>query len=435
MTIEEKIIAWHCGRETVKPGDMVMAKVDMVLGTDVTVPLSVEVFREMGASRVFDPTRIALVNDHFVPAKDVKAATLSQIMRNFAREQGITHYFEVGRSGICHSLLPDMGLVKPGELVVGADSHTCTYGALGAFATGIGSTDMACAWALGELWFRAPESVKVVVEGNFQPMVGAKDLILHVISRLGADGALYQAIEFTGGGINRMGMDGRFTVCNMAIEAGAKTGLIAPDETTWEYVEGRKGEREKGRKESETHAKTQRGEEEDLFSDSDAEYTRVLEVNLDGLEPQVAEPYLPSNVKPVSMVAGVKVHQVVIGSCTNGRMEDFRAASRVLGDHPVHPDIRLIMIPATPQIMLELMKEGLIEQFVAAGAVISPSTCGPCIGGHMGVLGAGEVGLFTTNRNFHGRNGHPDSKVYLAGPEVAAATAVTGRITDPREMG
>ena len=430
MNIAEKILARHCGREAVKPGDMVMARLDMVLGTDVTVPLSVDVFREMGARRVFDPHKIALVNDHFVPAKDVKAATLSQIMRNFAHEQNITHYFEVGRSGICHSLLPDAGLVQPGDLVVGADSHTCTYGALGAFATGIGSTDMACAWALGELWFRVPESVKVVVEGKFQPFVGAKDLILHIVSRLGADGALYQALEFTGDGITRLGMDGRFTVCNMAIEAGAKTGLMAPDEVTWEYV--RKCESVKVRKNSGTQALRHSGT---LRSDSDAQYTRVLEVDLNGLEPQVAEPYLPSNAKPVGQLSGVKVHQVVIGSCTNGRMEDFRAAARVMGERPVHPDVRLIIIPATPEIMRGLLREGLVERFVEAGAVISPSTCGPCIGGHMGVLAAGEVGLFTTNRNFHGRNGHPDSKVYLAGPEVAAATAVAGRISDPRELG
>jgi len=416
---------------------MVMARVDMVLGTDVTVPLSVEVFRQMGAGKVFDTEKIALVNDHFVPAKDVKAATLSKIMREFAREQGVEHYFEVGRSGICHSLLPDKGLVRPGELVVGADSHTCTYGALGAFATGIGSTDMACAWALGELWFRVPESLKVVVEGNFQPRVGPKDLILSVINRLGVDGALYQAIEFTGGAISRMRMDGRFTVCNMAIEAGAKTGLIAPDEVTMGYVDqispptppcnnrGGKGGRP-------PLGPTLLRSGGDLSSDPDAVYSQVLEVDVSDLEPQVAEPYLPSNGRPVCEVEGVRMDQVVIGSCTNGRLDDFRAAADVMGDRPVHPDVRLIIIPATPGIIRAMLEEHLVERFIKAGAVLSPPTCGPCIGGHMGVLAEGEIGLFTTNRNFRGRNGHPDSKVYLSGPEVAAASAVAGRITDPR---
>ena len=451
MTLAEKILARHCGRERVRAGDMVVARLDMVLGTDVTVPLSVEVFREMGAQKVFDQDKIALVNDHFVPAKDVKAATLSKIMRGFAREQGITHYFEVGRSGICHALLPDSGLVRPGELVVGADSHTCTYGALGAFSTGIGSTDMACAWALGELWFRVPETTRIVVEGRFQPLVGAKDLVLHIIGRLGVDGALYQALEFTGGTIRRMPMDGRFTVCNMAIEAGAKTGLIAPDEVTWGYVDkvgrgnppfssppasrgGKKGESPLSPlpRLSPGQALLRRGG--DLSSDADAEYCRTIEIDVSGLEPQVAEPYRPSNSRPVGEVAGVPVDQVLIGSCTNGRLDDFRAAAAVLGERPVHPDVRLIIIPATPGIMRAMLEERLVEQFVRAGAVLSPPTCGPCIGGHMGVLAEGEVGLFTTNRNFRGRNGHPDSKVYLSGPEVAAATAVMGRITDPREL-
>ncbi len=417
MTLAEKILAGHCGRDNVKAGDMVMAKVDMVLGTDVTVPLSVEVFRNMGAERVFDPEKIALVNDHFVPAKDIKAAALSKIMREFAREQGITNYFEVGRSGICHSILPDNGLVRPGDLVVGADSHTCTYGALGAFSTGIGSTDLACAWAIGELWFRVPETTRVVVTGKFQPLVGAKDLILHIIGELGVDGALYQALEFTGEAFRHISMDGRFTVANMAIEAGAKTGLIPPDDVTREFM-------------------AQFPDRKGLYleSDPDAEFSRVLDVSLDRLEPLVAAPYLPSNVSPVTEVRGQKVDQVVIGSCTNGRLDDFRAAAAVMGERPVHPDVRLIMIPTTPKLMRALLEERLIDRFVAAGAIISPPTCGPCIGGHMGVLAAGEVGLYTTNRNFKGRNGHPDCRVFLSGPEVAAATAVTGRITDPREL-
>lgn len=417
MTLAEKILALHTGRETVKPGDMVMAKLDMVLGTDVTVPLSVEVFHNMGATKVFDPDKIALVNDHFVPAKDVKAASLSKTMREFAREQGIANYFEVGRSGICHSMLPDNGLVRPGDLVVGADSHTCTYGALGAFSTGIGSTDMACSWALGELWFRVPESVKVVVNGAFQPFVGPKDLILHIINRLGVDGARYEAIEFTGEVIRRMSIDGRITVCNMAIEAGAKTGLIAPDDITREFMShfpGREGIY--------------------LQSDPDAEYRMIVEIDLSELKSLVAEPYLPSNTRKADELTDIAVDQVVIGSCTNGRIEDFLAAAKVLGDHPVHRDVRLILIPATPGILLTLIELGLVTQFIKAGAVIAPPTCGPCIGGHMGVLAAGEIGLFTTNRNFRGRNGHPDSKVYLSGPEVAAASAVQGYICDPRKL-
>ncbi len=417
MTLAEKIIALHCGRESVRPGDMVMAKVDMVLGTDVTVPLSVEVFRNMGAEKVFDPGKIALVNDHFVPAKDVKAATLSKIMREFAKEQEIPNYFEVGRSGICHSLLPDKGLVRPGDLIVGADSHTCTYGALGAFSTGIGSSDMACAWAIGELWFRVPESTKVIVEGEFARHVGPKDLILYTINKLGVEGAIYQALEFTGSGISDLSIDGRFTVCNMAIEAGAKTGLIAPDETTRAFM-----------------AQFPDIEGVYLASDADAEYVQTIEIDLAEIEPQVAVPYLPSNSKPVAEVNDVKVDQVIIGSCTNGRIEDFIAAAEIMGDNPVHAGVRLIVVPATHEILLEIVKLDLLTKFTRAGAVISPPTCGACIGGHMGVLAEGEVGLFTTNRNFRGRNGHPDSRVYLSGPQVAAATAITGQITDPREL-
>ena len=417
MTLAEKILAHHAGRDKVSAGEIVMAKLDMILGTDVTVPLSAEVFNEMGAETVADPDKIALINDHFVPAKDVKAATLSKIMREFARKQKIKNYFEVGRSGICHAILPDNGLVRPGDLIVGADSHTCTYGALGAFATGIGSTDLACAWALGELWFRVPETIKIEVKGRFKPFVGAKDLILHIISVLGVDGALYKALEFTGDAFQYIGIDGRFTIANMAIEAGAKTGLIPPDDITRNFM-------------------AQFPDREGIYyqSDEDSEYSQVMEFDLDEIGALVAEPYLPSNAKPVKDVAGQKIDQVVIGSCTNGRLDDFRVAAKIMGEYPVHPNVRLIMIPGTPKLMRELLKEQLIDQFVKAGAVISPPTCGPCIGGHMGVLAAGEVGLFTTNRNFKGRNGHPDSKVYLAGPAVAAASAVTGRITDPADL-
>jgi len=423
MTLAEKILARHAGLASVKAGQIVMAKVDLAFGTDVTTALSVEVFHRMGAEKVFDTHKLALVNDHFVPAKDVQAAALSKAMREFAQEQGITNYFEVGRSGICHSLLPDKGLVFPGDLIVGADSHTCTYGALGAFATGIGSTDLACAWALGELWFRVPESIKVVVEGRFGPNVGAKDLILKLINTLTVDGALYQALEFTGSSIRNMSMDGRITVCNMAIEAGAKTGLIAPDETTWDFIRGVNPARLISNPAS-----------LDLDSDPDAVYSQVVHIDLDSLTPLVAEPYLPSNVRPIKEVTGIKVDQVVIGSCTNGRLEDFQVAAAIMQDRPVHPGVRLLLIPATPQILIALIESGLAARFVKAGATLSPPTCGPCIGGHMGVLAKGEVGLFTTNRNFRGRNGHPESKVYLSGPQVAAATAVKGVIADPNEI-
>ncbi len=451
MTLSEKIFAAHCGRDTVKAGDLVMAKLDMVLGTDVTVPLSIQVFHEMGAERVFDRNKLALVNDHFVPAKDIQAATLSQIMRNFAYEQEIPNYFEVGRSGICHSLLPDKGLVKPGNLVVGADSHTCTYGAVGAFSTGIGSTDMACAWAIGELWFRVPETLKVIIEGEFRPYVGAKDLILHIINRLGVDGAIYQAIEFAGSTIRNLSMDGRFTLCNMAIEAGAKSGLVEPDETTWAYIEhiervngqsiSHSSVNRRGLTENKRTADHRGSAEEHtvrqtdwLKSDPNAVYSQVIEVDAGALEPMVAAPYLPSNAIPASSAKDVKVDQVVIGSCTNGRMEDFRMAATVMAGQPVHPKVRLLIIPATQEIYQSLMSEGLAAQFVKAGAVITPPTCGPCIGGHMGVLGANEIGLFTTNRNFHGRNGHATSQVYLAGPAVAAASAIKGSITDPNNL-
>ncbi|MCF7810480.1 3-isopropylmalate dehydratase large subunit [bacterium] len=430
MTLAEKIFALHSGRDKVKAGDMVMAKLDMVLGTDVTVPLSVEVFRRMGAKKVFDPDKISLVNDHFVPAKDVQAATLSKIMREFAEEQEISSYFEVGRSGICHALLPDKGLVRPGDLVVGADSHTCTYGALGAFATGIGSTDMACAWALGELWFRVPESTRVNITGKLKPFVGAKDLILHIINKLGVNGAIYHAIEFTGETIENLSMDGRFTIANMAIEAGAKTGLIRADEKTWDFVANTL----KINPEQSSKSKNSPREGVFLQSDDDAEYSQELNIDAGSIEPTVAAPYLPSNAKLVGELKNVKVDQIVIGSCTNGRVDDFRAAAKVLGDNPVHHKVRLIMIPGTPGIMRQLLAEGLVDKFVKAGAILSPPTCGPCIGGHMGVLAQDEVGLFTTNRNFKGRNGHPDSKVYLCGPEVAAASALTGYITDPRDI-
>jgi len=417
MTITEKIFAAHSGRDSVKPSELVFAKVDLVMGTDVTVPLSVEVFNRMGAKKVFDPKKIALVNDHFVPAKDVKAAGLSKIMREFARKQKIENYFEVGRSGICHALLPEKGLVLPGDLVVGADSHTCTYGALGAFATGVGSTDMATSWALGENWFRVPPSIKIIYKGKLPQMVGGKDLILYTIGQLGVDGAVYCSLEFTGEVIKELPLSDRFTICNMAIEAGAKAGIMETDEKVIDYVT------ERTRREFTIYE-----------SDEDASYLKTYAFDVSNLEPQVALPYLPSNVKPISEVEPIKIDQVVIGSCTNGRIEDFRNAAQILKGKKVHRDVRLIVIPSTQLILQEMISEGLIQLFIEAGAVISPPTCGPCIGGHMGVLAENEVGLYTTNRNFKGRNGHPTSKVYLCGPVVAAASAIKGEVTDPRKM-
>lgn len=412
MTIAEKVFAARSGRPSVHPGDLVFAKVDRVLGTDVTCSLSIKVFEEMGAGRVFDPSKLALVNDHFVPAKDIKAAQLSKNMREFAAAQGVENYFEVGRSGICHSLLPDEGLVKPGDLVIGADSHTCTHGAVGAIATGVGSTDMAAAWALGELWFRVPSTIRINVNGRLPEGVCAKDVILHILGRLGVEGALYRVIEFHGPVIEAMSMDGRFTIANMAVEAGAKSGVIASDRTTLDYLES-VGVADAGF----------------LDADPDAAYEEVLQFDVSTLRPQVAKPYLPSNAVDVDEVAGTKIDQVVIGSCTNGRMEDFEAAGEILAGRKVHPRVRLLVIPNTQRIFAKLLAGGLAGVFVEAGATITPPTCGPCIGGHMGVLAEGEVGLYTTNRNFVGRNGHPGSMVYLSGPRVAAASAVAGEIT------
>lgn len=417
MTIAEKILAVHAGVPAVRPGELHFAKLDLVMGTDVTTALSAEVFAQMGATQVFDTDKIALVNDHFVPAKDIAAATLAQTMKRFAERHGIRHYFELGRSGICHTLIPDEGLVVPGDLVIGADSHTCTYGALGAFSTGVGSTDMAAAWALGETWFRVPETIGVIFRGRLAEWVGGKDLILRLVADLGEEGARYKALEFTGETIEALPMAGRFTVCNMAIESGAKTGIIPADEVTRDYLDGRAARNGVYYR-----------------SDPDARYARTVEYDVSGLEPLVACPYSPANVKPVSQVEPLPVDQVVLGSCTNGRVEDFRVAAAILKSRVVHPRVRLIAIPGSQAVFRQLLSEGIIGVLAEAGATISPPTCGPCIGGHMGVLGPGERGLFTTNRNFKGRNGHPTSEVYLSGPAVAAATAVTGRITDPRRL-
>jgi len=417
MTLVEKIMARHAGLSSVTAGDHVFAKVDLVMGTDIASPLAIDVFQRMGADRVFDKEKIVLVNDHLVPAKDIKAAQLSKMMRDFAKKYHITNYFEVGRSGICHTLVPDKGLVVPGDLIVGADSHTCTYGALGALSTGVGSTDMAATMVLGENWFRVPESIRVTYQGKLPEMVGGKDLILSTIKKLGVDGARYRAIEFGGEVISDLSMAERFTVCNMAIEAGAKFGVIAPDDITMDFVH-----------EHSTRSFTP------LYSDDDANYFSEMTIDISNMEAQVAAPHSPANAYPVSEMAGIKIDQVVVGSCTNGRIEDFRVAAEVMDGNPVHPDVRMIIIPATQEISIQLIKEGLAEKFLRAGAVVSTPTCGPCIGAHMGILADNEIGLYTTNRNFAGRNGHPTSKVYLCGPVVAGASAIKGAIAHPQSI-
>jgi 3-isopropylmalate/(R)-2-methylmalate dehydratase large subunit len=417
MTITEKILAAHCGRESVEPGQFIMADVDLCLGNDVTAPIAIEEFERAGFERVFDRSRIALVPDHFTPNKDIKAATLSKALREFARKHEIEHYWEVGRVGIEHALLPEQGLVGPGHLVIGADSHTCTYGALGAFSTGVGSTDLAACFATGQVWLRVPESVRFVFTGECGPWVGGKDLILHTIGRIGVSGALYRAMEFCGPVIEALPMDDRFTMCNMAIEAGGKSGIVAPDETTRAYC-------------------ADRLKQEGVYhrSGPDAAYAETHEWDVTGMGPQVAAPFLPSNVRPVEELADVQIDQVVIGSCTNGRISDLRAAAEVLRGRQVAPTVRLIVFPATQEIYRQALEEGLVDVFIDAEAAFSTPTCGPCLGGHMGVLAAGEVALATTNRNFRTRMGHADSEVYLCNPAVAAASAVTGHITHPEEV-
>ncbi|AVX19924.1 3-isopropylmalate dehydratase, large subunit [Carboxydocella sporoproducens DSM 16521] len=417
MTITEKILAAHAGREQVQAGELINVRVDLVLGNDITAPVAIKEFRKIGVERVFDPERIALVPDHFTPNKDIKSAEQAKLVREFAREQGLTNYFEVGRMGIEHCLLPEQGLVGPGDVVIGADSHTCTYGALGAFSTGVGSTDLAAAMALGEIWFRVPETIKFVYHGQLRPWVSGKDLILHTIGLIGVDGARYMAMEFTGEAIENLSMDGRFTMCNMAIEAGAKNGIIAPDQKTLEYVQGR----------------TKRPWQV-YQSDPDARYYKVIDIDAAAIEPTVAFPHLPENTRPISQVGTVEIDQVVIGSCTNGRIEDLRIAARILEGKKVHPRVRCIVIPGTQAIYQQAMAEGLIKTFIEAECAVSTPTCGPCLGGHMGILAKGERALATTNRNFVGRMGHPESEVYLASPAVAAASAIAGQIVAPEEV-
>jgi 3-isopropylmalate/(R)-2-methylmalate dehydratase large subunit len=413
-TIVEKILASHAGTEEVSPGELINARVDFALGNDITAPIALEAFQEIGSPQVFDPSRIALVADHFVPNKDIQSAQQVRHMRLFARRHGIQHFYEVGKMGIEHALLPELGLVLPGDLVIGADSHTCTYGALGAFSTGVGSTDLAAAMATGEVWLKVPESIKFVYRGKLSRWVSGKDIILYTIGQIGVDGALYAAMEFVGEAITHLPMADRFTICNMAIEAGAKAGIIEPDDVTLEYVKPR----------------AQR-EFAVVKSDSSAHYRETHEFDASKIALQVAFPSLPSNSRSIDEVNEVEIDQVVIGSCTNGRIEDMRVAAQVLNGRKVHPRVRCLIIPATPSVYRECSREGLLDIFLDAGAAVSTPTCGPCLGGHMGILAEGERALATTNRNFVGRMGHPKSEVYLAGPAVAAATAVAGRICNP----
>jgi len=416
MTMTEKIFARHAGLETVTPGQLIKCRLDLVLGNDITAPPAIKEFDRIGKP-VFDKDKIALVPDHFTPNKDIKSAEMAKAMREFAKKHAITHYFEVGRMGIEHVLLPEVGLVAPGELIIGADSHTCTYGALGAFATGVGSTDMGAAMATGDTWFKVPSSIKVELTGKLPRWVGGKDVVLTLIGMIGVDGARYQSLEFTGEGVGQLTMTDRLTIANMAIEAGAKNGIFPVDAITKAYVEPRV-------KRPYTA----------VSADPDAHYERTISIDLSKLTPVVALPHLPENVKPVSEMAVTTIDQVVIGSCTNGRIEDLAQAAEIFAGHEVHPNVRAIIIPGSQAVYLEAMAKGYIEIFIKAGAVVSTPTCGPCLGGHMGILAAGERAVATTNRNFRGRMGHVDSEIYLAGPAVAAASAILGRIAAPGEV-
>ncbi len=418
MTITEKILAVHSNKEEVSPGELINAKVDLILANDITAPIAISEFKKLGAKDVFNRERIAFIPDHFAPQKDIKAAEQCKMLREFSREYNLSLYFEVGRMGIEHALLPEEGFVVPGDLIIGADSHTCTYGALGAFSTGVGSTDVAAAMATGECWFKVPESMKFIYYGQLNKWVGGKDLILHTIGDIGVDGALYQAMEFEGEIISNLPMYGRLTMCNMAIEAGGKSGIIVPDKITKAYVKGRAKRPYKF-----------------YTSDKDAKYVDIREYNCSKIPLTVSCPHLPSNVRPAAELFEVSIDQVVIGSCTNGRLEDLREAAMVIKGRKVNPNVRMIVIPATQKVYRQAMKEGLLDIFVEAEAVVSTPTCGPCLGGHMGILAKGEKAIATTNRNFVGRMGHPESEVYLSNPAVAAVSAVLGRIGTPEELG
>jgi 3-isopropylmalate/(R)-2-methylmalate dehydratase large subunit len=416
-TLSEKILAAHAGVDEARAGQFVDVEVDVVLSNDITAPISIREFEKLGAERVFDPERVVMVADHFAPNKDIKSAQQCLVMRRFAQDQSMPYHFDVGRMGIEHVLLPEQGLVLPGDVVVGADSHTCTYGALGAFATGMGSTDIAVTMATGRTWMRVPETVLLLYHGERQPWVGGKDLILYSIGQIGVSGARYKAIEFAGPAIDALSLEGRLTMANMAIEAGAKAGLFGVDDVTRAYVDAR--------------AKRPYQVYE---ADADAGYAQVVKIDVGQIEPQVAFPHLPENTRSVRKAGDVQIDQSIIGSCTNGRLDDLRIAAEVLGGRQVHPNVRCIVIPGSQQVYLDALRKGLVERFIEAGAIVSTPTCGPCLGGHMGVLAAGERAVSTTNRNFRGRMGHPESEVYLSGPAVAAASAIAGRIAGPEEV-
>ena len=417
MTMAEKILAAHAGLEEVVPGQLIECNLDLVLSNDVTSPIAIKEFKKIGVDKVFDPTKIALVPDHYVPNKDIKSAEQAKMTRDFAREQGITHYYEVGCMGVEHALLPEQGVVGAGDLIIGADSHTCTYGALGAFSTGVGSTDAAVGYATGKAWFKVPESLLFNIEGELRPGVTGKDIILHIIGMIGVDGALYQAMEFRGSAIEGLTMDERLSISNMAIEAGGKAGLIPVDDVTRKYMDGR----------------TERPYTE-YHSDPDAVYAKVYNIDAQDIVPTVAFPHLPSNTHPAADARDIVIQQSVIGSCTNGRIEDMRQAAAVLKGHKVHRDVRCIVIPATQQVYRQCIDEGLMDIFLDANCAISTPTCGPCLGGYMGILAAGERSIATTNRNFVGRMGDPTSEVYLSSPAVAAASAVLGHIGLPEDL-
>jgi len=416
MTITEKILASHSDKETVTPGEIVDARIDVFMGHDVTTPAAISMLEERGVDKVFDKDRIVLIPDHFVPNKDIQSAELAKRLREFARKQEIKYYYEVGRNGVCHVLLPEQGFVVPGSTIVAPDSHTCTHGALGAFSSGIGSTDAAAVLATGKLWFKVPESIMFTVEGKLPECVYSKDIILKIITDIGVDGALYQAMEFNGNTISDLSIEARMTITNMAIEAGGKSGIIAPDKKTDEYLKDRA-----------------KFPYKKLSSDDDATYTKKLEYDVSELEPMVAAPHLPSNAKPAKEYDNVKVDQVFLGSCTNGRIEDMRQAAEMLDGNKISENVRVIVIPSSTDVWTQCMREGLFDIFVESGASVSTPTCGPCLGGHMGILAKGERCIATSNRNFVGRMGHPESEVYLASPATAAASAIAGKIVDPRE--
>ena len=417
MTMTQKILAAHAGLPSVSAGQLIEAELDLVLGNDITSPVAIHEMDKMKVDGVFDKDKVALVLDHFVPNKDIKSAEHCKCVREFACRHDITNYFDVGEMGIEHALLPEKGLTVAGDVIIGADSHTCTYGALGAFSTGVGSTDMAAGMATGKAWFKVPSAINVVITGKKAPCISGKDVVLHLIGQIGVDGALYKSLEFTGDGIKELSMDDRLCISNMAIECGAKNGIFPVDDVTLEYVKGR-SERPY----------------EIYEADDDAQYDSVVEIDLSKLAPTVACPHLPENTKTVDELADVKIDQVVIGSCTNGRIEDMRTAAEIIKGNKIADGVRCIVIPATQSVYLQCIKEGIAEAFVEAGAIVSTPTCGPCLGGHMGILASGEVAVSTSNRNFVGRMGHVDSKIYLASPAVAAASALKGYIADPREI-